>query len=354
MNKKIRWAIGLGFGVPIVLLASLIGSEFRPPSMMEVQANGDGLDTLPSKKDITLISWNIQFSGSRKHHFFYDGGEAVSVPAEDVSETLEAIKILLGNEGADITLLQEIDRFSDRTQQIDQLEALRGYRDNVSWMVTPYHKAAYVPHPSHEPMGRVNLNLGIISKYKLTEGKRHQLALLNEPRWRQYFNLKRALLESSIPLDRYNGVIKIAVTHLSAFSHGDGTLDKQVAQIKQWMESQPPNQPWILAGDFNLLPPNDYTPRIGDDAKLYADETNPLEELIPQFNTAFDEILSSRNYTYLPFGSKEPDRKIDYIFYGGPIEIKSAIVLRYASDISDHLPLKITFRIKTEVLEANL
>ena len=348
MKTKKRWAIGLGLGIPIVLLASIIGSEFRPPPVLKIEANGEAVSKLPLNQDINLISWNIQFAGSRKHHFFYDGGQAVWVPTEDVLETQEEIKKLLAREGTDIALIQEIDRFSDRTGQIDQLEAIRTYRGNLSWMVTPYHKAPYVPHPPHEPMGRVNLNLGIISKYKLLDGKRHQLALLNEPRWRQYFNLKRALLESSIPLEDDKGVLKIAVTHLSAFSHGDGTLDKQVAQIKEWMASQPPDQPWILAGDFNLLPPKDHVPRLGDDAKLYSDETNPIEEIIPEFKTAFDELLSARNYTYLPFDAKEPDRKIDYIFYGGPIEIKSAMVLRYASDISDHLPLKIQFQVNSK------
>ena len=348
MSKKLRWALGLGLGIPLALLASIIGSEFRPPPIMDIEAQGDSELKIPVNKDITLVSWNIQFCGSRKHQFFYDHGKAVFVPKEDVLETQESIRALLLNEGADISLLQEIDRFSDRTQNIDQLETLRNYLKGLSWMVTPYHKVAYVPHPQHEPMGRVNLNLGIISRYQLLNGKRHQLALLDEPRWRQYFNLKRALLESSIPLDGQIGTLKIAVTHLSAFSHGDGTLDKQVAQLKEWMESQPPDQAWILAGDFNLLPPNDYLPRLKEDAELYSDAKNPIEALIPKFKTAFVEHLAAKNYTYLPFGAKEPDRKIDYIFYGGPIEIKSALILRYASDISDHLPLKITFQIKQE------
>lgn len=348
ISKKIRFAIGLGLGIPLILLASIAGSEFRPPPIMNIEAKGDAVNKLPINKDLTLISWNIQFAGSRKHHFFYDGGQAVSVPKEDVLETQEAIKKILKQEGTDIALLQEIDRYSARTQDIDQLEILKTYHPALSWMVTPYHKAPYVPHPPHEPMGRVNLNLGILSKYKLLDGKRHQLALLNEPRWRQYFNLKRALLESEIPLKENQGTLKIAVTHLSAFSHGDGTLDKQVNQLKEWMESQPPEQPWILAGDFNLLPPNDYIPRLGDDAKLYADKTNPMESIIPKFKNAFTELLGAQNYTYLPFGSREPDRKIDYIFYGGPIEIKQAIVLRYAADISDHLPLKIQFQITKE------
>jgi endonuclease/exonuclease/phosphatase family metal-dependent hydrolase len=198
-------------------------------------------------------------------------------------------------------------------------------------------------------MGRVGLHLGILSKYQIDSAKRTQLALLQEPRWRQYFNLKRALLESSLPIglgsDRSS--LKVAVTHLSAFSNGDGTLTKQIEQIKEWMESQPPDQPWILAGDFNLLPPGDNPDRLKGDASLYADETNPIEQLFKLFTEVTGNPLSPEARTYLPFGATEPDRKIDYIFYGGPIEVFSAKVLTEANEISDHLPMEIKFQLTT-------
>ena len=86
---------------------------------------------------------------------------------------------------------------------------------------------------------------------------------------------------------------------------------------------------------------------MGDDASLYADAKNPIVTLTQKYKYAFSNVLSSEARTYLPFGANEPDRKIDYIFYGGPIEIDSAEVLREASPISDHLPLEINFRLTT-------
>ena len=36
--------------------------------------------------------WNVQYAGSRKHHFFYDGGEAVHVPEHaDVANAIGAV-----------------------------------------------------------------------------------------------------------------------------------------------------------------------------------------------------------------------------------------------------------------------
>jgi endonuclease/exonuclease/phosphatase family metal-dependent hydrolase len=345
-GRKILSQLGLALSFPLILVLIAVKNEHKPIAIEPASQTNRQEKAVPIGEDIRLVSWNIQFAGSRKHHFFYDGGQAVHVPKKDVEETLQHINDALLREGTDIALIQEVDRFSERTAEIDQLDELLQYRTGLNWAVTPYHKVPYVPTPSHEHMGRVNLNLAIISSFSLSDSKRHQLALLDEPRWRQYFNLKRAILESSLPLEGNRGVLRVAVTHLSAFSKGDGTLNKQIAQVKEWMDSQPEDQPWILAGDFNLLPPDDTASRLGEDSELYSDETNPIEDIIPSYQTAFPKSLINKHRTYLPFGAEKPDRKIDYIFYGGPIEIKHAVVLRDQSHVSDHLPLKIVFQIK--------
>jgi endonuclease/exonuclease/phosphatase family metal-dependent hydrolase len=167
------------------------------------------------------------------------------------------------------------------------------------------------------------------------------LALLDEPRLFQALNLKRALLTAEIPVEGLEKPLAVAVTHLSAFSFGDGTHPKQVEALAAWMASHPPDQPWILAGDMNLLPPGDDRNRLTTERELYADEPNPINQLIPRFTEVFSDQLSPANRTYLPFGAAEPDRKIDYIFYGGPLEIRSAQVLREHSAISDHLPIRL-------------
>ena len=168
---------------------------------------------------------------------------------------------------------------------------------------------------------------------------RDEAALMDEARVVQALNLKRALLTAEVPVAGLDQPLAVAVTHLSAFSFGDGTLEAQVAALADWMESRPPGQPWVLAGDFNLLPPGDNRDRLAVERDLYADETNPIESLIPRFTTAFPDPLDPAARTYLPFGADSPDRKIDYVFVGGPVRVQSAEVLVRHSDISDHLPI---------------
>jgi len=302
----------------------------RPP---EVLLPGD---------TFTVLSWNLQFAGSRKHHFFYDGGEAVHVPLEDVLETTAAIRAALIDIDPDIALLQEVDREADRTGHRDQLHRYMGagrWRCRAS---TPYHRCRYVPHPAGAHMGQVDLNLAVLSRFALEEAERVQLPKLKEPWLRQVFNLKRALLHARIPVAGA-APIRVGNTHLSAFSHGDGTLAKQVAVLDRWMSR---GERFVLAGDFNLLPPGDDAARLGEDGALYADDRNPMEALLPARRDAFSPaLLAEPARTYLPFGAAEPDRKIDYVFVGEDIEVVEVKVFREYSELSDHLPVWVKLRV---------
>ena len=332
----LKGATGL-FSIPLALVGLALFSAHTPAELESPIIN----HSLKSKKlklgeTFKLLSWNLQYAGSRKHNFFYDGGPAVHVPPEDVEETISAIRSLLEQERPDIALLQELDRDSSRTGRRDQLRELVEYRSHLSWTSATYHRSPFVPAPSFKPLGRIDLHLGIISAFALKNAQRRQLALLQEFKLRQVFNLKRALLTTELPIEKSPHNLHIGVTHLSAFSYGDGTLGKQVQALKEWIESRPRGAPWILAGDLNLLPPGDDPSRLSEE-HLYADKDSPISTLIPAYQTLFEELLSPEARTYFPFGAAEPDRKIDYIFYGGPLEAQARTVL--PREESDHRPL---------------
>jgi len=352
MSTVIKLVVGL-----LAILALLIGgfvayvfaTEHAPADLEEVAvegpANGPGIEAgVPFK----MVSWNLQYGASRKHKFFYDGGEAVHVPAADVAETVGAIRQALADAKPHIALLQEIDRDSTRTGRLDQLPEYVAGMDASAWSAAPYHLAGFVPKPTTNPLGRVHMALGILTRGPHHNAQRHQLALMDEPRIVQALNLKRALLTAEVPVAGHDHPLAVAVTHLSAFSFGDGTLEKQVAQLKAWMAARPEGQPWILAGDFNLLPPGDDKNRLVVESDLYADTANPIEAVIPQFNELFgDQQLDPSVRTYLPFGATEPDRKIDYVFIGGPLTVLDARVMREHSAVSDHLPVVATLMVGT-------
>lgn len=346
-----RW---LGFGAAgavcvggLLMLRSLFGIA---PGVQPVPVGESGqAAALPPSQVIRVLSWNVQYCASREHRFFYDGGDAVHVPRQDVIETLAAVAAAIRLHEPDLALLQEIDRSSARTARIDQLSGILEACPHPRWSSAHYHRAPYVPHPPGNHLGRVDMNLATLSNWHVEASHRHQLPLLAEPLYRRLFNLRRAVLVSEIPRQQGPPLV-VLNTHLSAFSRGDGTLGRQVAALDALLTGlDRRGQPWILAGDLNMLPPGDDPGRLGEDAELY-DRTNPILPLFEGGRRSAFAVQDLPQYpsalgTYLPFGAAEPDRTLDYLFVSGGIEVVSARVLDELSEVSDHLPLLVEVRV---------
>ncbi len=303
-----------------------------------------------------VLSWNIQFGGSRKYHFFYDGGDAVSVSCGDVRDTTEAIRRRIASHRPDLLLLQEVDRDSARTCRIDELSALS--KGKEPWWTcrasTWYHRSRFVPAPLWSPMGRVRMDLVVASRFHMARARRRALPQLRESFLRRAFNLKRAILEVELPVAGSDKPLVILNTHLSAFSKGDGTLGRQVDRILARLdELDRKGTWWILAGDFNMLPPGDDPKRLGPkEASLYADEHNPIEKLFAKYGSALDldayRVDPSRFFTYLPHGATKTDRVLDYVFVGKGVEVLSFEPDHVQPLLSDHVPLVLDVRLTDE------
>lgn len=294
---------------------------------------------------VTVLTWNLQFCGSRHHWFFYDGGPDVHVPPQHVAEALEGVGALLDREQADLVLLQEVDRDSARTGRVDQLAALLARRPVARWMSTPYHRSRFVPVPPRTPLGRIDLELAVLSAYPLGAGVRTALPMLREPWIRQQFNLHRALLTTTVPIDG-GGELAVGVTHLSAFSRGDGTLAAQVDVLRAWIEAQrAAGRSFVLAGDLNLLPPGDDPARLGAGASEYAEGSPPVARLFEVARSAVpaDRLLDPAAYTYLPPGAVTPDRVLDYVFVSDDLVVQEAGPVPMDPMISDHVPVRVRF-----------
>lgn len=290
----------------------------------------------PSTGRVRVLSWNVQFCAGRRRLFFYDGGTASRVTRAEVEHTLDGVAALIRSHAPDLVVLQEVDRNSTRTAAVDQHDQLvkrLGYPVHAS---TPYFKVPFVPVPPREPMGRVDMHLSVLSRHALRPGRRVALSPLDEPRWRRAFNLRRAILQTA--LQRDGGVdLQLLVTHLSAFSRGDGTLARQVDTLLRTAART--NGPLLLAGDLNSLPPGDDPARLGRAAVLYDRGTTPVAPLFDGLTPlAPHPPLDPSFRSYVPWGSNRPDRTIDYLFGRGITAERVQVDPRGAA-WSDHLPI---------------
>lgn len=322
-------------------LAELTGLVHRPdPEELVPVVRGDAAPRPLAPGDaLTLVSWNLQYAAGRAPHFFYDGGDAVFADPAAVRETLAGMRAIVAE--SDLALLQEVDRDSDRTGRVDELLPLaEGF---AAWASATYHRSRFVPHPTRRPLGRMDVHLAVLSRFAMRDGRRLALApVRSDSCLRRAFNLKRAVLTAQVPFgDR---ALHVAVTHLSAFTRGDGTLGDQVAALRAWMEArEAAGEPFVLAGDLNLLPPGDDPARLPD-ATEYADVPNPIGALLPRFRSAVPpaRLLDADRRTYQPWGAA-PDRVLDYVFVSDDLEVIEAGPI--PSDLSDHLPVRVRIRL---------
>jgi endonuclease/exonuclease/phosphatase family metal-dependent hydrolase len=345
----LAWLCGAGLSLAAVGAALARGAVYLPPPVQDVVVRcAPDVRTARTGESLRVLVWNVQFGGSTRHEFFYDGGEAVAVPESDVRWTLDAIAEVVRELDPDIILWQELDRGSDRTHRIDMVPELLARLPYPCSTTAPYHRVAYVPFPAHEHLGRVDMHLGVFSRVRLGSARRHQLALLDEPAWRAIFNLKRAVLEVEVPVEGGPDLVLLD-THLSAFSHGDGTLHRQVAQLRRLaLDARDAGHAVLLAGDLNSLPPGDDPARLPADAQaLYSDATNPIQPLYdalrPGLSPQAYAAAPERAHTYVPYGGR-PDRTIDHVFSTGPVATGPVTVLQERLDISDHLPMVVQVR----------
>jgi len=348
----------------LVVLAILIATGFlglvwflnyhpAPQETMEIIRTGEG--SIPSPGDrLKVLSWNVQYMAGKSYVFYYDmpgfSGPDKRPESTSITRTIEAVAALIDREKPDIVLLQEMDEGASRTDMEDQAARLQSLLKQPYPFRTEafYHKSRYIPHPMIQ--GSVGLKLTTLSRFPIREATRHQLSLMPQDWISQQFYLKRCVLECRIPLN--NGTeIAVLNTHLDAFSQGTDTLKNQVSEVIQILEGlDREGTPWIIGGDFNLLPPGQHA-LLPKDVRLSYQPRSELTELCNRYQVfpTVEETTGShfKNFfTHFPNNPSvhAPDRTIDYIFRSANMKwITGEVIQQNTWSISDHLPLLAQF-----------
>ena len=179
----------------------------------------------------------------------------------DLQRTAEAIL----KEKPDLVALQEVDRFAERTEKLDQPKILA----ELTGMNVVYGKTI-------DNSGG-DYGIAILSKYPIVE---HTFTPLPREDNRE----KRGLLQATIKLDDSN-TIRFFCTHLCAYNEKNRVL--QVQKINEIAEKD--NSLLLIGGDFNAEPKSDSN-------ELMLKHWKDLTDADPTFS------------------STKPSIKIDYIF----------------------------------------
>lgn len=365
MKQRVtRWLIRIGLGIVslgVVLFAALWLTTYHPD---DVQA--EPVTCIPNapklKKGQTLkiLSWNVQYMAGKGYVFFYDlprdAGPDERPSPQAITQTFGEVRRIILEERPDILLLQELDDGAARTDDQDQLARLIELlgKDLTFACHTSawYWKASFVPHP--RIMGSVGMKLATLSKFHISEATRYQLPLMPGSFLHQQLGLKRALQEVTLPIEGATEPLAIMNTHFDAFAQGTDTMQKQVATVlKRLTELDAMNRPWILGGDFNLLPSElAYQQLPASEQASYRQQTElkPLLERYPSVPpiSKMNGPQAADWFTYFSNDPaiSQPDRTIDYVFVSKGTQISNQTVRRHDTlKISDHLPVILSVKL---------
>ncbi|MEX6504131.1 endonuclease/exonuclease/phosphatase family protein [Pseudomonas zhanjiangensis] len=352
LNRPLRLAL---LSVPSAL-ALLLGLTYLlswRPAQKEVApvACRAQAPLLQPGQALKVLTWNIQYLAGKGYVFWYDlpagDGPDRRPSSADLALTLDEVVRVLREEQADVVLLQELHDGARASDYQDQLALLQARLVDLYPCSSQafYWKAAFVPHP--QILGSVGMKLATLSRYRIESAERLQLPRIPANPLSRSLNLQRALLVSHLPL-RGGGRLAAINTHLDAFAQGDDTMRRQVAMTLGVLDRlQAAGTPWLLGGDFNLLPPGQYQQLAPAQRSWYApdSELRRLAERYPMI-PSLEQASGAQQaawYTHLPNDPQVhgADRTLDYLFHSPRLTPLDAHVRRHDTQgISDHLPLQ--------------
>ncbi|HZC35556.1 MAG TPA: endonuclease/exonuclease/phosphatase family protein, partial [Chthoniobacterales bacterium] len=343
------WLSAIGYSTPalagaVYLLCRYL--NYHPKSVEQQPVFNLGAPPqLSTGQTIKVVTYNVQFCAGTGYDFFYDGGPDTVVSPRDVRANLEQISKFLRKENPDFVLLQEVDRGARRTGYLDETELLREALpvELRSYTAADYWRSKFVPHP--KVAGSVGTQLVVFSRYRVGRAYRYQLPLRGGNPIEQDFYFKRAILKVEIPLAGSRCFV-VLNTHLEAFSRGTDIMERQVAKVLAELKSLDRQKlPWIIGGDFNLLPPGQYA-RLAPEARGKHTEPSAITPLferyqgIPRLDDAIGNNLQDQfTFSRQTGTGRVPVRTLDYFFAAPNVEIERYEVRQKGThELSDHFP----------------
>jgi endonuclease/exonuclease/phosphatase family metal-dependent hydrolase len=349
MTRLLRSTL-LGLLIVAGMLSAVIYSlTWRPGAkeLLPVSCSAQAPPLVPGQA-LKVMTWNVQYLAGKRYVFWNDlaNGDDERPTAEDMAFSLDEVARVVRDEQPDIVLLQELDDGAKASAYQNQLKLLQERLTDLYPCSTHAFdwKADFVPDP--HIFGSVGRQLATLSRYQIEHAERLQLPQAPANLISRQFQPKNALLVSYLPMSD-GGQIAVINTHLDRATQPDDRLQQQVtatAKVLDKFESR--GTPWLIGGDFNLLPlgqyqrlaPEQRTPYSADSALHVLWDKYPM---IPTNNEAsgIDRAQWLTHYPNDPVLSG-PDRTVDYLFYSPRIKRVEAQVRQDDTlRISDHLPV---------------
>jgi endonuclease/exonuclease/phosphatase family metal-dependent hydrolase len=343
--EKLLKGAGITLGVSALGLVAFYlwatAGSYPSEKYAEIVTDGDP-NGVPARDTLTVISYNIGYlSGLANAAYKPEAGESAEVAtgAAFFEQNLARAIATLQSLNPDLIALQEIDLDAKRSYHVNQVQALAKALGFPAWAITINWDKTYVPFPFWPPaahFGKVVSGQAVLSRYPIQKNDRIVLEKVTH----------NPFFYNALYLDRLAQVTEIAIDgqplilinlHLEAFDAP--TRINQTQVVKDLAESYAENYPVLLLGDFNS-------------AVNRAEEGDIKSiEILSQSSTFLPAVAPDQrgNPNQATYPSNRPAYKLDYIFYTPEtLEMVSTRVITEAGQTSDHLPIAMTFKLKSK------
>nr|BFD44562.1 endonuclease/exonuclease/phosphatase family protein [Pseudomonas sp. FFPRI_1] len=336
------------------LLIGLIYSlTWRPETRetLAVSCSAEAAPLVPGQA-LKVMTWNLQYLAGKRYVFWNDQarGEDEQPTVADMAFSLDEVARVIRDEKPDLVLLQEVDNGAKASAYQDQLKLLQERLTDLYPCSTQAYdwKADFIP--SLHIFGSVGRQLATLSRYRIEHAERLQLPVAPHNILQRQFQPRDALLLSYLPLSD-GGQLVALNTHLERARRADETQQKQVTAISKVLDKlEGRGTPWLIGGDFNLLPLGQYQ-RLSEGQRAPYSADSPLHLLWDKYpmipsNTQASGVDRARWLTHYPNDPSldGPDRTVDYLFYSPRLKrVESRVRQDDTLRISDHLPVLARF-----------
>jgi len=343
--KTLLIILGVIIALVICLLAFLTITDYRPGEVEDLTLYGGNANgSLSTGDSVTITTFNTGYcSLSETEDFFMDGGTKTRPDDEElVRANLRGIQNIIDELDSDLYFLQEADRDSYRSYNIDQFKSYVEVNGPLgfSGAYAANYKCLFVPFPL-PPIGKVDC--GVVTLSRLTQESAQRLALPSPFKWPvSTANLKRCALVSRIPLESGDAELVLMNVHLEAYESGNGRI-AQTNKVLEYAYSEYEKGNYvIIGGDFNqqfpdvpfeLINDSYWAPGSLDSFTLnegWSFQTDPSTPTCRLLNEPYTEAENPQFYT------------IDGFIVSPNLTVESVEAQDYGFKYADHNPVKMT------------
>lgn len=345
MKKRLWLKIIPGvLAVILVIVAALVAyltvTEYKPRQRQTAEwLQIDNAAAAPVGRSLTVYSWNIGYAGlDAASDFFMDGGSQVNPTKSEVADNLAAIKDFISSNPADAWLLQEVDVHSDRTGNVNELEAVAESYPG-SFALAYNYKCAFVPIPL-PPIGQVESGIATFTNCVVKTAS-ERIALPCPFSWpSRVANLKRCLLVTRLAVEGSDKEVVLVNLHLEAYDDGEGKA-AQTKLLMEFLQQEYEKGNYVIAGgDFNQT-----FPGVLDAFPVEADVWTPgvmEESALPEgFQYAFDGDSPSCRLLNKPLDESSQMYVLDGFIVSPNVKVDLVETVELDFANSDHNPVKL-------------